>query len=79
MSRTGPWIPRCSRPRVCSRYELLLAIAPEHFAACRAAAGSEGAPLTAIGEFVAESRGLLLRDLAGRETALDTRGFDHFR
>lgn len=59
-------------------YELLLAIAPERFDACRAAAAAEGAPLTVIGEVIAASRGLLLRAAAGTEAALVARGFDHF-
>jgi thiamine-monophosphate kinase len=58
-------------------YELLLAIAPGHFEACRAAAAAGGVPLTAIGEVVAASRGLVLRT-SGAESPLAVRGYDHF-
>jgi thiamine-monophosphate kinase len=59
-------------------YELLLAIAPERLAACRAAAAAAGTPLTAVGTVVAGSRGLVLRDASGREAPLAARGYDHF-
>ena len=59
-------------------YELLLAIAPGRFEACRAAAQAHGAPLTAIGEVIEASRGLLLRGPDGAEAPLNVRGFDHF-
>lgn len=59
-------------------YELLLAIAPESFEACRAAAASAGVALTAIGGIVSASRGLVLRNADGAESALVARGYDHF-
>jgi thiamine-monophosphate kinase len=59
-------------------YELLLAIAPERFDACRTAAAANGTPLTAIGEVREASRGLFVRDEHGAETPLVPRGYDHF-
>lgn len=58
-------------------YELLLAIAPEAFAACAAAAAREGAALTAIGEILPADAGLVLR-ASGRDVPLVVRGWDHF-
>ena len=59
-------------------YELLLAIAPERFAACRDAAIATGTPLTAIGSFTAAGGGLVLRLSPGADVPLEAKGFDHF-
>jgi thiamine-monophosphate kinase len=60
-------------------YELLLAVDPNHRAACESAAAGAGAPLAFIGRVTAEGRRMLgLRGEDGRVVALPGRGYDHF-
>lgn len=58
-------------------YELLLAVEPEAWSRCTAAAAEAGCPLTAIGEFTAVPA-LELRRADGERVPLPGRGWDHF-
>ncbi|MCA7117966.1 MAG: thiamine-phosphate kinase [Acidibrevibacterium sp.] len=59
-------------------YELVLAVPPERAAALRAAAAAAGVPLTRIGHFRAEPRGVVVVDGEGAEMALGAGGWSHF-
>lgn len=59
-------------------YELLLAIDPDRFEACAAAAREAGTPLTRIGEMTRAAGQLRYRRQDGEESDLPGRGFDHF-
>jgi thiamine-monophosphate kinase len=59
-------------------YELLLAIDPARFEACRAAAAAAGAPLTRIGEVLSRSAGQMVRGVDGKDRPLSVRGYDHY-
>jgi len=59
-------------------YELLLAVPPARSAALRQASQQACIPLTRIGSFQPGEHGVLVRDQAGRQIALDRPGWSHF-
>jgi thiamine-monophosphate kinase len=59
-------------------YELLLAIPPAREAALQQAAQAAGIPVTRIGSFRPGAPGVMVRDAAGQELALDRLGWSHF-
>lgn len=59
-------------------YELLLAIDPERFVACAAAAREAGALLTAFGVVTSDAGRVVLKRASGVEELLPGRGWDHF-